>query len=97
MYVMGVYFATVFAIFLLHFITVLTGYFCFLFYSYLNNTLLCMYIYVNRLDKIDNYYSSVALFHYGGCLRVVLNYETKSKRNERNETKRNITKRNEIY
>ena len=33
---------------------------------------------------------------------VVLNYETKSKRNERNETKRNetkrnITKRNEIY
>jgi hypothetical protein len=35
-------------------------------------------------------------------MRVVLNYETKSKRNERNETKRNetkrnITKRNEIY
>ena len=29
--------------------------------------------------------------------RVVLNYGTKSKRNERNETKRNITKRNEIY
>ena len=29
--------------------------------------------------------------------RVVLNYETKSKRNERNEAKRNITKRNEIY
>ena len=28
---------------------------------------------------------------------VVLNYETKSKGNERNETKRNITKRNEIY
>jgi hypothetical protein len=26
--------------------------------------------------------------------RVVLNYETKSKRNERNETKRNETKRN---
>ena len=26
---------------------------------------------------------------------VVLNYETKSKRNERNETKRNETKRNE--
>ena len=66
-----------------------------------------MYIYVNRLDKtIDNYYSSVALFHYGGCLRVVLNYETKSKRNERNEILRNATKytkmrnetqRNEIY
>jgi hypothetical protein len=33
--------------------------------------------------------------------RVVLNYETKSKRNERNETKytkmRNETERNEIY
>ena len=27
-------------------------------------------------------------------LGVVLNYETKSKRNERNETKRNITQRN---
>jgi hypothetical protein len=63
-----------------------------------------MYIYVNRLDKtMDNYYSSFALFHYGGCLRVVLNYETKSKRNERNEILRNATKmrnetqRNEIY
>jgi hypothetical protein len=54
-----------------------------------------MYIYVNRLDKtMDNYYSSVALFHYGGCLRVVLNYETKSKCNERNETKRNEILRN---
>ena len=30
-----------------------------------------------------------------GCLKwVVLNYETKSKRNERNETKRNIMQRN---
>ena len=29
--------------------------------------------------------------------RVVLNYEMKSKRNERNETNRNIAKRNEIY
>ena len=28
--------------------------------------------------------------------RVVLNYEMKSKRNERNETNRNIAKRNEI-
>jgi hypothetical protein len=33
----------------------------------------------------------VLVFFY----RVVLNYETKSKRNERNETKRNETKRNE--
>jgi hypothetical protein len=32
-----------------------------------------------------------------GTTRVVLNYETKSKRNERNETRRNIMKRNEIY
>ena len=30
-------------------------------------------------------------------IRVVLNYETKSKRDERNETKRNEILRNEIY
>ena len=36
-------------------------------------------------------------FVYSDITRVVLNYETKSKRNEQNETKRNITKHNEIY
>ena len=53
----------------------------------------------NALQSINwrHYILECILYKYMYNFRVVLNYEAKSKRNERNETKRNITKRNEIY
>jgi hypothetical protein len=42
---------------------------------------------------LHNRYGNTIDSNTTGCI----NYETKSKRNERNETKRNLTKRNEIY
>ena len=48
----------------------------------------------NALQSINwrHYILEFILYKYMYNLRVVLNYETKSKRNERNETKRNETK-----
>jgi hypothetical protein len=50
--------------------------------------------YSNALQSINwrYYILECILYKYMYNFRVVLNYETKSKRNERNETKRNETK-----
>ena len=44
--------------------------------------LMCKTLFYNEIQSLPLFFG------------VVLNYETKSKRNERNETKRNITQRN---